>query len=76
MDCAAEESLMGIKLSGLKAVRSLDFNLSARKVAVNCAVCRQSILSAKPRDVASTDEPIPEATVRAAHAFFPKGNCS
>lgn len=34
MDCAAEESLVRMKLDGIKAVRSLDFDLSARKVAV------------------------------------------
>ena len=34
MDCAAEESLVRMKLDSLEAVRSLDFDLSARKVAV------------------------------------------
>lgn len=34
MDCAAEENLVRMKLSDLEAVRSLDFDLSARKVAV------------------------------------------
>lgn len=34
MDCAAEENLVRMQLDGLAAVKSLDFDLSARKVAV------------------------------------------
>lgn len=34
MDCAAEESLVRMKLDGMATVRSLDFDLSAREVAV------------------------------------------
>lgn len=34
MDCAAEENLVRMKLDGMTAVKSLDFDLSARKVAV------------------------------------------
>ena len=34
MDCAAEENLVRMKLDGMTVVRSLDFDLSARKVAV------------------------------------------
>lgn len=34
MDCAAEESLVRMKLDGVAAVRSLDFDLSARRVTV------------------------------------------
>ena len=34
MDCAAEESLVRMQLDGVAAVKSLDFDLSARKVAV------------------------------------------
>lgn len=34
MDCAAEESLVRMQLDGVGAVRSLDFDLSARKVSV------------------------------------------
>ena len=34
MDCAAEESLVRMKLGSLEAVRSLDFDLPARKVVV------------------------------------------
>lgn len=34
MDCAAEENLVRMKLDGVKAVQSLDFDLSARKVVV------------------------------------------
>lgn len=34
MDCAAEENLVRMKLDGITAVQSLDFDLSAREVAV------------------------------------------
>ena len=34
MDCAAEENLVRMQLDGMAAVKSLDFDLSARKVAV------------------------------------------
>ena len=34
MDCAAEENLVRMQLDGMKAVRSLDFDLSARRVAI------------------------------------------
>jgi Co/Zn/Cd efflux system component len=34
MDCAAEENLVRLKLGGVRAVKSLNFDLSAREVAV------------------------------------------
>jgi Co/Zn/Cd efflux system component len=68
MDCAAEENLVRMQLDGMAAVKSLDFDLSARKVAVyhegglgeieNALV--QLGLGSKLVETGETDEAAPE----------------
>ena len=68
MDCAAEESLVRMKLDSLEAVRSLDFDVSARKVAVYHEGQLEQIESAlgqlglgsKLVETGATDESVPE----------------
>lgn len=68
MDCAAEENLVRMQLDGMAAVKSLDFDLSARKVTVyhegglgeieNALV--QLGLGSKLVETGETDEAAPE----------------
>ncbi len=68
MDCAAEESLVRMQLDGIEAVRSLDFDLSARKVSVYHegelsaveAALEQLGLGSKLLGTEQTDEAAPE----------------
>lgn len=68
MDCAAEENLVRMKLSGLEGVRSLDFDLSARKTAVYYegalseieSALKQLGLGSKLVETGETEEAAPE----------------
>lgn len=68
MDCAAEENLVRMQLDDISAVRSLDFDLSARKVAVYHegglsaieAAMGQLGLGSKLLGTEQTDEAAPE----------------
>ncbi len=70
MDCAAEENLVRLKLDGLRAVQGLEFDLSARKVAVYHkgqlgeieSALTQLGLGAKLLEAAQTDGAVPEHT--------------
>lgn len=70
MDCAAEENLVRMQLDGMTAVRSLDFDLSARKVAVYHegelgaieSALGQLGLGSKLVETGETEEAAPEAT--------------
>ena len=70
MDCAAEESLVRMQLDGVAAVKSLDFDLSARKVAVYHegqlgeieSALKQLGLGSKLVETGETDEAAPETT--------------
>ena len=70
MDCAAEENLVRMQLDGLAAVKSLDFDLSARTVAVyhdgqlgeiETALGRLG-LGSKLAETGETDTAAPEST--------------
>lgn len=68
MDCAAEESLVRIKLDGVAVVKSLDFDLPARKVAVYHegqlgeieSALKQLGLGSELLETGETDEAAPE----------------
>lgn len=68
MDCAAEESLVRIKLDGVTAVRSLEFDLSARRLAVYHegelseieTALGQLGLGSRLVETGETDEAVPE----------------
>ena len=70
MDCAAEENLVRMQLGGVEAVKSLDFDLSARQVAVYHEGQRGEIESALKGlglgvtllETAQTEEAPPEDT--------------
>lgn len=70
MDCAAEESLVRMQLDGVAAVKSLDFDLSARKVAVYHegqlgeieSALKQLGLGSKLVETGETEEAAPETT--------------
>ena len=70
MDCAAEESLVRMRLDGVAAVKSLDFDLSARKVAVYHegglgeieSALGQLGLGSKLVETGETEEVAPEST--------------
>lgn len=70
MDCAAEENLVRMQLDGIGAVRSLDFDLSARKVSIYHegelsaieAALGQLGLGSKLLGTELTDEAAPEHT--------------
>lgn len=70
MDCAAEENLVRMQLDGMKAVRSLGFDLSARKVTVYHegglgeieSALKQLGLGSKLVETSETDEAAPEST--------------
>ena len=70
MDCAAEESLVRLKLGGVSAVRSLEFDLSARRVAVYHegqlgeieGALGQLGLGSRLLETEPTDEAVPETT--------------
>ena len=70
MDCAAEENLVRMQLGGVEAVKSLDFDLSARQVAVYHEGQRGEIesalkglgLGATLLETARTEEAPPEDT--------------
>ncbi len=70
MDCAAEESLVRMKLDGVDAVRSLEFDLSARRVAVYHegqlgeveTALGQLGLGSRLVETGETDEAVPETT--------------
>lgn len=72
MDCAAEESLVRMKLDGVGAVRSLDFDLSARKVAVYHegqlgeieSAIGQLNLGSRLLETDETDETVPEPSAQ------------
>ena len=69
MDCAAEESLVRMQLDGVAAVKSLDFDLSARKVAVYHegqlgeieSALKQLGLGSKLVETGETEEAAPES---------------
>ena len=68
MDCTAEENLVRMQLDGIKEVKSLDFDLSARQVAVYHEGEHDKIegalrglgLGATLLETAQTDEALPE----------------
>lgn len=70
MDCAAEENLVRMKLSGVETVQSLDFNLSAREVFIYHegqlseieSALGQLGLGSKLVETGETDEAAPEHT--------------
>lgn len=70
MDCAAEEHLVRMKLDGVAAVKSLDFDLSARKVAIYHegqlgeieSAIGQLGLGSRLVETGETDEAVPETT--------------